>query len=101
MLQKCESLCNAKATHIFQQEISMYLPYFKIEILTSRLLTTSLSFKQLASGKFLNPEPLPRLDNNNVTVFIMHSLHKNIFLLTVDQFWTSMIHDCVLVEKSD
>ena len=26
---------NAKATHIFQQKISMYLQYFKIEILTS------------------------------------------------------------------
>ena len=25
-----------KATHVFQQIISMYLPYFKIEILLSR-----------------------------------------------------------------
>ena len=56
------SFCNAKATHIFtakiinamqklliflQQKISMYLPYFQIEILRSRSLTTSLSFEQL------------------------------------------------------
>ena len=28
----------------------MYLPYFKIEILTSRYLTTSLSFEQVGPG---------------------------------------------------
>ena len=36
LLQKCDSFCNAKATHIFLAKISMYLLYFKIEILTSR-----------------------------------------------------------------
>ena len=45
------SFCNAKATHIFfQQQISMYLPYFKIEILTE--LTTSLSFEQLGLDRY-------------------------------------------------
>ena len=34
-------------THLFQQKISVYLPYFKIEILTSHLLMTVLSFEQL------------------------------------------------------
>ena len=33
-----------------KQEISMYLPYFKTEILTSHKLTTSLSFEQLGPG---------------------------------------------------
>ena len=34
----CTYVSNAKATHIFsaKKEISMYLSYFKIEILTSR-----------------------------------------------------------------
>ena len=42
----------AKATHIFfQQKISMYLPYFMIENLTLRSLTTSLSFEQLDPAK--------------------------------------------------
>ena len=41
------SFCNAKATHIFAAKISVYLPYFKIEILTSGKLTASLSFEQL------------------------------------------------------
>ena len=79
----------------------MYLPYLKIEILTSLLLTASLSFEQLAPDKLLNPETWPRLDNNNATVLIMHSLHRNRFLLTEDQFWPSMIYDCDLAEKSD
>ena len=36
----------AKATHIFSGKNSMYLPYFKIEILTLSWRTT-LSFEQL------------------------------------------------------
>ena len=32
----------------FQQKTSMYLAYFKIEILTSHQLTASLSFEQLS-----------------------------------------------------
>ena len=30
------SFCKAKATHMLSAKISMYLPYFKIKILTSR-----------------------------------------------------------------
>ena len=33
---KVSSFCNAKATHIFSAKNIMHLPYFKIEILTSR-----------------------------------------------------------------
>ena len=33
LLQKCE--CTAKATQKFSTKISMYMPYFKTEILTS------------------------------------------------------------------
>ena len=36
-----------KLLTFFQQTISIYLPYFKIEILTSHWLTTLLSFEQL------------------------------------------------------
>ena len=39
-----------KLLTLFQQKISMYLPYFKIEILMSCQLTTSFSFEQLGSG---------------------------------------------------
>ena len=37
----------------FQQRISMYMPYFKIEILTSPEVTTLLSFEQLGPGDCL------------------------------------------------
>ena len=36
-----------KLLTFFQQKISMYLPYFKMDILTSHKLTTLLSFEQL------------------------------------------------------
>ena len=36
-----------KLLTFFQQKISMYLPYFKIEILTTRWQTTLLSFEEL------------------------------------------------------
>ena len=36
LLQNVSSFCNSKATHVFTAIISMYLPYFKIENLTSR-----------------------------------------------------------------
>ena len=36
-----------KLLTFFQQKISMYLPYFKFEILTSCKLITSLLFEQL------------------------------------------------------
>ena len=35
----------------FQQNISMYLPYFKTEILTSCKLTTFLSFEKLGPAQ--------------------------------------------------
>ena len=44
LLQKLHSLCNAKDNQIFSAKISMYLQYFKIEILEmlmSHKLTTS------------------------------------------------------------
>ena len=44
----------AKATRIFQQKVLMYLPYFRIEILMSHQVTTSLSFEQLGPG-FIDP----------------------------------------------
>ena len=61
----CVAFALQKLLTFFQQKISMYLPYFKIEILTSsylttsfkieiltsRYLTTSLSFEQLGPGK--------------------------------------------------
>ena len=40
------SFCKSYS-HFFQQKISMYLPYFKTEILTSHKLMTLLSFEQL------------------------------------------------------
>ena len=41
------SFCNAKSySHFFQLKISMYLPYIKVEILTSHKLTTLLIFEQ-------------------------------------------------------
>ena len=39
LLQKCEQLLQKLLT-FFQQKVSMYLPYFNTEILTSRLLTS-------------------------------------------------------------
>ena len=47
LLKNVSSFCNAKATHIFQQNISRYLPYFKIEIFMSHYLATLLSFEHL------------------------------------------------------
>ena len=43
-------------SQFFQQKISMYLPYFEIEILTSRQLTTFLTSRQLTT--FLSFEQL-------------------------------------------
>ena len=37
LLQNVSIFCSARATHIFSAKISMYLPYFKIEILTSQV----------------------------------------------------------------
>ena len=37
----------------FQQKISMYLPYFKTKILSSRELKTSLSFEQLGLDQYM------------------------------------------------
>ena len=45
LLQKCKWL--QKLFNIFLQKKSMYLPFFKIEILTSCQLTILLSFEQL------------------------------------------------------
>ena len=53
------SFCNAKKKTkkkkkklltFFEQTISMYLPHFKIEIVTSHKLRTWLCFEQLSAG---------------------------------------------------
>ena len=43
----CYKYMVAFALTFFQQKISMYLPYFRTEILMLHSLTTSLSFKQV------------------------------------------------------
>ena len=42
-----------KLLTFFQQKISMYLTYFKIEILASGLLTTLFGFEQLGPERYL------------------------------------------------
>ena len=44
LLQKC---CSHFFSKKKKKKKSMYLPYFRIEIVTSRQLTTSLNFEQL------------------------------------------------------
>ena len=43
---------NAKATHIFQQKILAYMPYFMIKVLTNTLTNDIVSFEQLDTEGF-------------------------------------------------
>ena len=49
-LSMTNSLNVKSYSHFFSAKISIYLSYFKIEILPSPQLTTSLSFEQLGPG---------------------------------------------------
>ena len=49
-------------TPFFNKKLSMYLPYFKIEILTLRWLTTSLGFERLGPDLYCLPNILQFLD---------------------------------------